>query len=142
MTAATDSGWRNAVWLAGRGWRVTGVDFSEVALKRVHTLLVAAAARLTAGYPADEYLELARLACELPASHPDALIAASVRTLLERHARHVASDPPHRAPRVPGIHLIFVAAAVARTPWLPVPVPDPAALAHPVVPPRIDPAKR
>ena len=32
-------------------------------LERVHTLLVAAAARLTAGYPADEYLELARLAC-------------------------------------------------------------------------------
>jgi hypothetical protein len=101
-------------------------------LERVHTLLVAAAARLTAGYPADEYLELARLACQLPAGHPDAPVAASVRALLDRHALHLASDPPHRGPRVPGIHLIFVAAAVARTPWLP--VPDPTVLAHPTVP--------
>lgn len=90
-------------------------------LERIHSLLVAAAARLTAGYPAEEYLELARLACELPAGHPDAPVAASVRELLDRHAAHVASDPPRRGPRVPGIHLIFVAAAVARLPGLPLP---------------------
>jgi uncharacterized protein len=92
-------------------------------LERVHTLLVAAAARLTAGYPADEYLELARLACQLPAGHPDAAAAASVRDLLDRHAAYLATDPPRRGPRVPGIHLIFVAAAIARTPDLPVPPP-------------------
>jgi hypothetical protein len=91
-------------------------------LERLHTLLVAASARLTAGYPADEYLELARLACELPAVHPDAAVAASVRELLDRHAQFLASDPPRYGPRVPGIHLIFVAAAVARTPHLPLPV--------------------
>ncbi len=90
-------------------------------LERVHSLLVAASARLTAGYPADEYLELARLACELPDTHPDAAVAASVGELLDRHASHLATGPPHRDPRVPGIHLIFVAAAVARTPWLPIP---------------------
>ena len=28
---------RNAVWLAERGWRMTGVDFSEVALERART---------------------------------------------------------------------------------------------------------
>lgn len=28
---------RNAVWLAGRGWRMTGVDFSEVALERARS---------------------------------------------------------------------------------------------------------
>ena len=88
-------------------------------LERVHTLLVAAAARLTAGYPADEFLELARLACELPSDHPDAGAAASVRELLDRHAAFVASDPPHRGPRPPGVHMIFVAAAVARIPALP-----------------------
>lgn len=98
-------------------------------LERVHTFLVAAAARLTAGYPAEEYLDLARLACDLPAGHPDAAVAASVRELLDRHAAHVASDPPRRGPRVPGIHLIFVAAAVARTPGLPLPAPS--ALARP-----------
>ena len=92
-------------------------------LERVHTLLVAAAARLTAGYPADEYLELARLACELPAGHPDVAVATSVRDLLDRHAAYLATDPPRRGPRVPGIHLIFVAAAVARTAALPVPPP-------------------
>jgi SAM-dependent methyltransferase len=29
---------RNAVWLAERGWRVTGVDFSEVALEKARAL--------------------------------------------------------------------------------------------------------
>lgn len=90
-------------------------------LERVHTLLVAAAARLTAGEPADEFLELARLACDLPPDHPDAVVAASVRALIDRHAAYVATDPPRRGPRVPGIHLIFVAAGVARTPGLPYP---------------------
>ncbi len=97
-------------------------------LERVHALLIAAAARLNAGYPADEYLELARLACELPGDHPDAPVAASVRALLDRHGAYLATDPPRRGPRGPGIHLIFVAAAVARTSALP--VPDPATLAR------------
>ncbi len=92
-------------------------------LERVHSLLVSAAARLTADYPADEYLELARLACQLPADHPDADVAASVRDLLDRHAHYLATNPPRHGPRVPGIHLIFVAAAVARTPGLPLPPP-------------------
>jgi predicted TIM-barrel fold metal-dependent hydrolase len=90
-------------------------------LERMHSLLVAAAARMTAGYPADEYLELARLASKLPAGHPQAEIASSVRGLLDRHAAHLATKPPQGGPRVPGIHLIFVAAAVARTPGLPLP---------------------
>ena len=92
-------------------------------LERVHTLLIAAAARLTAGYPADEYLELARLACELPAGHPDAAVAKSVCEVLDRHAAYLATHPQRRGPRVPGIHLIFVAAAIARTPDLPLPPP-------------------
>jgi SAM-dependent methyltransferase len=29
---------RNAIWLAARGWRVTAVDFSGVALEKAHTL--------------------------------------------------------------------------------------------------------
>jgi uncharacterized protein len=90
-------------------------------LERVHTLLIAAAARLSAGYPAEEYLELARLACELPADHPDADAARSIRNLLDRHAARLATDPPRRGPRVPGIHLIFAAAAIARTPCRPLP---------------------
>lgn len=91
-------------------------------LERIYALLIAAAARLTAGYPAEEYLDLARLACAVPGDHPDARVAASVHELLDRHARYLATDPPRRGPRVPGVHLIFVAAAVARTPGLPLPV--------------------
>jgi len=29
---------RNAIWLAGRGWRVTGVDYSSVAIERARRL--------------------------------------------------------------------------------------------------------
>lgn len=32
-----------------------------------------------------------------------------------------AGDPPQNGPRPPGIHLIFVAAAIARLPGLPLP---------------------
>lgn len=32
---------RNAIWLAGLGWRVTAVDFSRVALERAQTLAAA-----------------------------------------------------------------------------------------------------
>lgn len=32
---------RNAVWLAERGWRVTGVDFSEVAIEKARRLAAA-----------------------------------------------------------------------------------------------------
>ena len=103
---------------------VAGAAWPGALLERVHTLLVAAAARLTGGDPADEYLQLARLACELPAGHPDATVAASIAALIDRHAAYVATDPPRRGPRVPGIHLIFVAAAMARTPGLPLPLPQ------------------
>ena len=90
-------------------------------LERLHTLLVAAIARMTTGQQADEYLELARLACQLPDEHPDAAAAASVLELLDRHARYLRSDPAQHGPRPPGIHLIFVAAAVARIPHAPLP---------------------
>jgi hypothetical protein len=90
-------------------------------LERVHTLLVAAAARMTTGRPGDEYVDLARLACALPGDHPDAPAAASVAAILERYEGHRATGARQIGPRPPGIHLIFVAAAVARTPWLPLP---------------------
>jgi uncharacterized protein len=90
-------------------------------LERVHTLLVAAIARMTTGQPAAEYLDLARLACRLPADHPDAAAAASVLELLDRHARFRADGPRQHGPRPAGIHMIFAAAAVARTPGAPLP---------------------
>lgn len=93
-------------------------------LERLHTLLVAAIARMTTGERVNEYLELARLACQLPEEHADAAVAASVLALLDRYEAHRATDPPQHGPRPPGIHLIFVAAAVARMPGLPLPHPE------------------
>jgi uncharacterized protein len=90
-------------------------------LERVHTFLVAAIARMTTGQGADEYLELARLACELPPGHADVSVAASVLELLGRYERYRATGPRQHGPRPPGIHLIFVAAAIARLPDLPLP---------------------
>ncbi len=43
---------RNAIWLAGRGWRVTAVDFSPVALERARTRAIAAGA-IAAGADVD-----------------------------------------------------------------------------------------
>ena len=104
------------------------------ALKRVHTLLVTAAARLTTGYPGAEHVELARLACELPAGHANAAVARSIRDVIDRRAIS-GERSSARGPRAPanvdltarhvtwlGFHLIFVAAAIARTPNLPIPV--------------------
>jgi hypothetical protein len=71
-----------------------------------------------------------RIACRLPADDPDAVVAASVPARLDRHAEYLASDPPRRGPRVPGSHLIFVAAAVARTPDLPAPMDSASAAAR------------
>jgi len=90
-------------------------------LERIHALLVAAAARMTTGQGADEYLDLARLACRLPADHPDAPVAASIRELLDRYAGYRDSQPARHGPRPPGIHLIFLAAAIARVPSAPLP---------------------
>jgi hypothetical protein len=71
------------------------------ALKRVHTLLVAAAARLTTGYPGAEYVELARLACELPAGHANAAVARSIRDVIDR--RVISGERcSARGPRAPG----------------------------------------
>ena len=111
---------------------MTGAAAPGPLLERVHTLLVAAAARLTAGYPAEEYLQLARMACLLPPDHPYADVAASVLELLDRHAGYLSTNPQQPGPRVPGIHLIFVAAAVARTPGLPVPAAETLCRVNPI----------
>ena len=69
-------------------------------LERVHTLLVAAAGRLTAGYPADEYLELARLACELPDRSPGRR-RCRVGARAARPARRLYGDRPAPARSAP-----------------------------------------
>ena len=91
-------------------------------LERVHTLLVGAVALALGGHPHDELLDLARLACRVPADHPARAAADSVVALLERRERFLAGRPPVTGPRLPGVHFLFVAAAIARLPAAPLPV--------------------
>ena len=90
-------------------------------LERLHTLLVAATACSIRAQPAEEFLDLARLACRLPDGHPDAAVAASILDLLERHEGYLATKPAGHDSRPRGVHLIMVAAAIARLPGPPLP---------------------
>ena len=59
---------RNAVWLAGRGFAVTGVDFSTVALAKAHQL--ADASRVTVDWEPGDVTE------SLPDGHFDVIVVA------------------------------------------------------------------
>ena len=61
-------------------------------LERLHTLLLAAIARMTGGQASDEYLELAQLACMVPDEHPD----AAGRDVGARAAEAIQATPRHR----------------------------------------------
>jgi SAM-dependent methyltransferase len=80
---------RNAVWLAEQGWRVTGVDFSDVGLDKARRLADARGvdvewvlADLRSYQPAEEAYDLAVvLYLHLPASERRAVHAAAARSL-------------------------------------------------------------
>lgn len=81
---------RNAIWLAERGWQVTGVDFSEVAVEKARRL--AAARGVEAGFEAADLL-----AWEPPAHAFELVLlfylqveAEALRTVLGHAARAVA----------------------------------------------------
>lgn len=90
-------------------------------LERLHTLLVGSAALALTGGPSGEFLDLARLACHVPTDDPAAAVADSVVALLDRHERYLAAAPVTSGPRPAGVHFLFVAAALARLPDLPLP---------------------
>jgi hypothetical protein len=74
----------------------------------------------------DEYLALARLACEVGDGAPQAPICRSVLALIDRFERYVASRPAEMdltrpGSRFPGMHLIVTASIVALTPEVPLP---------------------
>jgi len=93
----------------------------DLLLDRVHSYLVIAVSRMFTGHQGDEYLGLARLACEVGDDAQQARVAASVVKLLDRFERY-SLDHPHRDGTVtPGVQLIIAAATVARTPDVPVP---------------------
>lgn len=78
---------RNAIWLARRGWRVTAVDFSAVALDKARTLAgetavdwVQADATTWASPPAFDLAVLAYL--QLPAAERKAAVSSALAALV------------------------------------------------------------
>ena len=80
-----------------------------------------AVARMFTGDPGDEYLGLARLACEVGDEEPQAPVAASVVAMLDHFDRYAADHPHEDGVVTPGVQLIVAAALVARTPDAPLP---------------------
>jgi uncharacterized protein len=92
----------------------------DILLERVHTYLTTALGRMLVRQGGEEYLALARLACEVGDDAPQAPVCRSVLTLLDRFERYrgelLPDGEPGRSPRFPGLHLILVAAVIALTP--------------------------
>jgi uncharacterized protein len=93
----------------------------DLLLDRVHDMLVNASGRIMAGEAGEEGIALARLACEVGEDAPQAPVCRSVLALLDRHERRgdeIETGPPLDGPRrrFPSLHLLVVAAALARTP--------------------------
>jgi hypothetical protein len=76
------------------------------------------------GIVANEALALAALACEVGDDAPQAPVCRSILALLEEHAQWTDDGPGRPERLAPGLHLVVMAAAVARTPDVPLP-PDP-----------------
>ncbi|HKF79806.1 MAG TPA: amidohydrolase family protein [Thermoleophilaceae bacterium] len=95
-------------------------------LDRIYGLLMSAVGQMMVRREPHEVLALTRLACEVGDDAPQTAVCSSVLALLEERRRHVAEGRGDgRPPRfAPGIHLVVLAAGIARTPDVPLP-PDP-----------------
>jgi predicted TIM-barrel fold metal-dependent hydrolase len=95
-------------------------------LDRVYGYLLNAIGQMMTGVQPEEVLGLAALACEVGDDAPQAVVCRSVLALLEEQREYAAAGHDDGRPRrfTPGIHLVVVAAGVARTPDVPLP-PDP-----------------
>jgi uncharacterized protein len=102
----------------------TGTIAPDPLLDRVYTFLVSAIGQMFNGIVATEALALAGLACEVGDDAPQAAVCRSILALLEEHAQWTDDGPGRPSRLAPGIHLIVLAAVVARTPDVPLP-PDP-----------------
>jgi uncharacterized protein len=102
----------------------------DILLDRVHGALLNAVGRIMGGEQSESGVALARLACEVGEEAPQAPVCRSVLALLDRYERHAAtlsdSSAPGEVPgaRFPSLHLLVVAAGVARTPRVALP-PEP-----------------
>jgi uncharacterized protein len=107
-----------------------GAAIGDLLLDRIYVFLLSAVGRAMGGGSTEEYMALARLACEVGEEAPQAHPCKSILALLDRHDRYVAEPTgldqlQPMAHFFPALHLLILAATVARTPSVPVPEPEP-----------------
>jgi predicted TIM-barrel fold metal-dependent hydrolase len=90
-------------------------------LERVYSFLLAAIGQMFNGVVPHESLALARLACDVGPDVPHGPVFESIVSLLDAHAAYQAGDDGRPRRLAPGVHLIVIAAALARTPDVPLP---------------------
>ena len=99
----------------------------DLLLDRVHSALVSAIGRIMGGGDGEEAIALTRLACEVGDDAPQAPVCRSVLALLDRYERRPGAPEAAEAgvlgpaTRFPGLHLLVVAAGIARTPSVALP---------------------
>ncbi len=99
----------------------TGDLSHDVLLARLAAHLQTATGRMMLRDEPEEYLGLARLACEVGEDAPQARVCRSVLALLDRFERYEATRPPELdgaegGQRFPGLHIVLTATIVALTP--------------------------
>jgi hypothetical protein len=93
-------------------------------LERVYSFLMNSVGQMFHGIDPQETLGLARLACDVGPEAAQAPLCEAVLTLLDAREAYDGGSDGRPARYAPGIHLIVLAAALARTPD--VTLPDPA----------------
>jgi hypothetical protein len=85
-------------------------------LERVYSSLISAIGQMFNGVDPQETLALARLACDVGADAPHADVHESIVSLLDARASYDGHGDGRPGRFAPGVHLIVMAAALARTP--------------------------
>jgi predicted TIM-barrel fold metal-dependent hydrolase len=90
-------------------------------LERVYSFLLSAVGQMFAGVEPKETLALAALACDVGEDDPHSAIYRAIMALLDARASYDPTGDGRPSRFAPGLHLIIVAAALARTPDVPLP---------------------
>jgi uncharacterized protein len=90
-------------------------------LERAYTFLVSAIGQMFNGVEPTETIALVRLACDVGDDAPHAPVHRAILALLDARAAYDPSGDGRPSRFAPGLHLIVAAAALARTPDVPLP---------------------
>jgi predicted TIM-barrel fold metal-dependent hydrolase len=90
-------------------------------LERVYSFLLSAIGQMFAGVDPKETLALAALACDVGERDERAPLYDAIMALLDARANYDPTGDGRPSRFAPGLHLIIVAAALARTPDVPLP---------------------